>query len=163
MSTVEPLDQVNKTPKAKGLKAIAIFKLVKAFLLLVVAIGAISLLGKDIDDLFTHLLFILRADPDNRFIHKIMEKLTGLTNKKLELISAGSFVYSALLSTEGVGLMLQKRWAEYLTVIATSLLIPLEIYEIFEHKSLGKFVILGVNVAVVVYLIKTLKQQKHQS
>ncbi len=163
MSSLETVASTKPSvDKARGLKIIAAFKLAKALLLLIVAIGAIALLGKDIEEILTNLVFTLRADPDNRIIHSIIAKLSGLTDKKLELISAGTFLYSGLLSTEGVGLMLRKRWAEYLTVIATALFIPLEIYEIFHHKSIGKFIILIVNVAMVVYLIKRIHYEKHQ-
>jgi len=43
--------------------------------------------------------------------------------------------------TEGVGLALRKRWAEYLTIIATSSLIPLEVYELIQHFSVMKILV----------------------
>ena len=66
----------------------------------------------------------------------ILEKLDGIGNTQLMTMGIGSFVYSSLLMTEGIGLWLEKRWAEFLTVIATSLLIPLELYEIMKNLHL---------------------------
>jgi uncharacterized membrane protein (DUF2068 family) len=61
--------------------------------------------------------------------------------------------YAVLEGAEAIGLWLQKRWAEYLTFIATTLLLPLEIYELSERVSGFKIVTLIINVAVVIYLL----------
>jgi uncharacterized membrane protein (DUF2068 family) len=58
-----------------------------------------------------------------------------------------------LEGAEAVGLWYQKRWAEYLTFIATTLLLPLEIYELSHRVSPFKIVTLIINLAVVVYLL----------
>jgi uncharacterized membrane protein (DUF2068 family) len=58
-----------------------------------------------------------------------------------------------LEAVEGVGLWFNKRWAEYLTFIATSLLIPYEIYELYLRISVFKSVALVLNVLVVGYLL----------
>ena len=62
-------------------------------------------------------------------------------------------VYAALEATEMVGLWLAKRWAEYLTLVATTLFIPLEVYEIVQGISAFKVITLVINVAIVVYLL----------
>jgi uncharacterized membrane protein (DUF2068 family) len=54
---------------------------------------------------------------------------------------------------EAVGLWYTKRWAEYLTFIATTVLLPLEIYELTHRVSALKIIGFIVNVAVVVYLL----------
>ncbi len=145
-----------------GLLLIAIFKLVKGLLLLVVGIGALRLLHRDVAEVVAHWVSILRVDPDNRFIHMLLAKLWFVDDRKLKEISAGTFFYSALLLTEGTGLMLRKRWAEYFTVIATGSLIPLELYELMDHVSVAKFIVIGINVAVVWYLVvKVLRERKN--
>jgi uncharacterized membrane protein (DUF2068 family) len=151
----------------KGILLIASFKLFKAALLLAVAIGALSLLHKDVAAAAMRLLNTLHVDHDNNYIHGLVMKLGLVTDRKLELISAGSFFYTALLGTEGVGLLLRKHWAEYLTIIATALFIPLEIYELVKHFGIGKIIVLVINSAVVAYLIYRVKydpmhMQTHQ-
>ena len=61
--------------------------------------------------------------------------------------------YAALEATEMVGLWLAKRWAEYLTFIATSLLVPFEVYELARGFSVFKIITLIINLAVVIYLL----------
>lgn len=141
----------------KGIFVIAVFKLFKAALLLVVAIGALSLLHKNVADAMMDLLAALHVDHNNHYIHGLIVKLGLVDDHKLELISAGSFFYAGLMATEGVGLLLRKHWAEYLTIIATASFIPLEIYELVKHFGIGKIIALIINIAVVVYLIYRVK------
>src|ERR1041384_155083 len=123
----------------KGLRVIAAFKLVKGLLLVAVGIGAIKLLHKDVSELANHWITELRVDPDNRLIHGLISKLGVMNDHKLEELSIGSFFYAALLLTEGIGLWLKKRWAEYFTIIATCSLIPLELYEIAKRVTVTRF------------------------
>jgi hypothetical protein len=61
--------------------------------------------------------------------------------------------YAVLEAAEMVGLWLAKRWAEYLTFVATTLLVPFEVYELTIGVSAFKIVTLVINVAIVVYLL----------
>ncbi len=142
-----------------GLWLIAVFKLLKGLLLLAVGIGALNLLHKDVTELVTHWINLLRVDPDNRYIHRLMAKFPHLDDRKLKEISAGTFFYAALLLTEGIGLSLRKRWAEYFTIIATGSLIPLEVYELLIRPGLAKAVVIGINVAVVAYLVVAVRRK----
>lgn len=137
----------------KGILLIAIFKLVKAALLLAAGTGAILLLHKDVSTAMLKLLEFLHVDHNNHYLHALVVKLGFVNDHQLEAISAGSFFYAAMMGTEGVGLLLRKHWAEYFTIIATASLIPLEIYELVKHFGIGKVVVLLVNIGVVVYLI----------
>ncbi len=60
---------------------------------------------------------------------------------------------AALFATEGIGLLMQKRWAEYFTSIVTASFIPLEIYEIARRPGALKIALLAVNAIIVIYLI----------
>jgi uncharacterized membrane protein (DUF2068 family) len=70
----------------------------------------------------------------------------------VNVVAIGAIAYALLEGTEGVGLAMRRRWAEYLTVIATGLLIPYEVYEVIHHVTLFKVGALLLNLAVVGYL-----------
>ncbi len=144
------------------LLAIALFKLTKGVLLVIAGIGALKLLHSDVGETVSRWLDILRVDPDNRIIHRLLARVVSVTPKQLEAASAGTFVYAALLLTEGTGLLLRKRWAEYFTIISTAGLIPLELYEIHRHLTAVKIVVLLVNVAIVIYLIVRVRRTGYQ-
>lgn len=143
-----------------GIILIGLFKLVKATLLIVVGIGALNLLHKDVADTVTHWVGVMRVDPDNRFIHRVLTRIFAVTPAQLKTLSVGTFFYAALLLTEGIGLLLQKHWAEYFTVITTAALVPLEVYELIERLTIAKVVILAVNLAIVWYLIARLRGRR---
>lgn len=132
---------------------IGTFKLFKALLLVAVAIGAIRFLHRDIVSTVTHWTQVLRVDPDNRFVHGLLVRIFRVTPKQLKELSVGTFFYAGLFATEGVGLLLRKRWAEYFTIITTSALIPLEVYEMVRHFTVAKLVVTLVNALIVWYLV----------
>jgi uncharacterized membrane protein (DUF2068 family) len=144
----------------KTLLLIAVFKLVKGVLLLAVGIGALKLLHKDVAETITQWVNVLRVDPDNRLIHGLLARVLWLSPNQLKEISLGTFVYAGLLLTEGTGLLLRKRWAEYFTIITTAGLIPIEVYEITRHITASKIVILLVNAAIVVYLVVRVRRHR---
>ena len=145
---------------APGLILIGIFKLAKALALIAVGVGALRFLHKDLAQSAMHWIDVLRVDPDNRFIHRILAKLFSVTPKQLKELSAGTFFYAALLGTEGVGLLMRKHWAEYFTIITTGALLPLEIYELAKHVTVTKLIVLAVNAAIVWYLIVRVRRRR---
>ena len=137
----------------RALFAIAIFKWLKGAILLAVAAGAISLFHKDVQSHVEHWISACRIDPENRYIAGALEKLDLVHTRELKELSFLSAVYAAIFLTEGTGLALRKRWAEYLTIVATGLLIPVEIYELWKSPSILKGLFLFGNIAIVAFLV----------
>jgi uncharacterized membrane protein (DUF2068 family) len=82
-----------------------------------------------------------------------LNKLLSLRSGKLRLVGAAFLVYGAMEGVEAVGLWLMKRWAEYLTFLATTILLPLEVYELVKKVSATKLIGFLINLAVVLYLL----------
>lgn len=139
---------------------IALFKLVKGVALAAVGIGLLHLLHRDLQQTVTHWIDVLRVDPDSRFIHRILSRVLGVSPRQLRELSVGTFLYAGLFLTEGVGLLLRKRWAEYFTIISTGSLIPLELYELVERFSAVKLGVTIVNAAIVAYLIVQVRRTR---
>ncbi|MCU1261219.1 MAG: hypothetical protein JWO80_4104 [Bryobacterales bacterium] len=142
-----------------GILLIGLFKLFKALLLVFVGIGAHHYLHRDLAASVSHWVNVLQVDPDNRYIHRLLTRIFAVTPKQLKALSIGTFIYAGLLSIEGVGLLMRKHWAEYFTVISTGALIPLEIYELARKFTPVKVGVLGINIAIVVYLIARLRKR----
>ena len=81
------------------------------------------------------------------------DRLFSLQDGTLHLVAAAVAVYAALEGVEAVGLWLQQRWAEYLTLLVTASFLPLEVYELVTKASPLKGIAIVVNTAVVVYLL----------
>ena len=149
-----------KRSRNKGLLAIALFKWLKSALLLLLSFGFLKMLHRDLGEVAEGVANNLRVDPDNRYLGALLAKLSLLDDKKLATLSGLTFAYSALFFTEGTGLFFEKRWAEYLTIIATALFIPLEFYELFKNPSVVRSFVLTLNAGVVVFLIVSLRGPK---
>jgi len=142
---------------------IGITKLLEALLLLIAATGALHLVHHDMAETIHRWIRELHMDPDGRYLRRVIGKALSVNDKTLRELSVVLYIYFALHLTEGIGLLLHKRWAEYFTVITTSLLVPLEVYELVHKFSPSKLVVLIVNLAVVAYLIYRLWAERKKS
>src|SRR5438045_5148687 len=107
-----------------ALRLIGLFKLAKALLLILIAVGAGRLLHQDPAETVARWIADLHLDPDNRLIEPAMARIAGFDLRTLRRLEIGGLFYAGLMLTEGAGLMLGKRWAEYVTIIVTTSLIP---------------------------------------
>ncbi|HEX4639718.1 MAG TPA: DUF2127 domain-containing protein [Chthoniobacterales bacterium] len=141
------------------LLVIAVFKFIQGALLLALAAGAIGLFHKNVASHVENWLDQMRIDPDNQFVGALLTKLHLIHTKELKQISALGAGYAALFLTEGVGLLFRQRWAEWLTIVATGSLIPIEIYELVKQFTAVRLLHLLGNVAIVCFLIYHVRQK----
>jgi uncharacterized membrane protein (DUF2068 family) len=141
------------------LRLIAVFKLIKAALLLAAGVGAFKLMHKDVGEVLEHGVRSLRLDPGNHLIDAAIGKAGNLSPQQIKKLGLGSFLYAGLFATEGTGLWMLKRWAEWLTILITTSLVPIEIYEIHHHPSWVKWVVLSLNIAIVIYLVVRIRMK----
>ena len=137
---------------------IAALKLLKGAVLLAIGIGALRLLHRDVAAVADHWINAFRVDPHNRYLHSMLANLSMVDDRRLKELSVGTLIYSAIFLTEGAGLGLSKRWAEYFTIITTASLLPVEVYEISLHATVPKIAVLAINIVVVLYLARELRR-----
>ena len=143
-----------------GLLAIAIFKLLKSAFFFCVGIGALHLLNKNLGDIAMRLAQELHFDVEGRFVTLVMEKVDLIDMHHLREIGFGVFAYSGLALIEGLGLLLEKPWAEYLTISLTVAFLPWEVWELAHGVSLFRIGLLLTNLAVLAYLAWLLNRKK---
>src|SRR5882724_5295167 len=143
-----------------GLLLIGLFKLGKAILFASIGAGALHFLHADLGDWLQHLIAALHFDPENHLISIVLDRADDLSHHRLRQISAGTFAYSALALTEGLGLMMKKVWAEYLTLWLSASFLPWETYELCRHANLWRVLILLVNAVIVLYLVWLLRRKR---
>ena len=140
--------------------AIAVFKFIEAAGLLALGFGVRHVLHADWEQELAHWIDLLRMDPHNRYLMWLMEKLANVSDHRLKELSVGTFFYAGLRLLEGTGLALRQRWAEYLTIVTTGALVPLEVYEIVLRLTWQRIVVLMVNLVVVGYLVWELRRSR---
>jgi uncharacterized membrane protein (DUF2068 family) len=141
------------------LRLIAIERSVRGGLLLAAGIYLLFHLSTDFGRLAERVVRSIDVDPRQHFFHRIVTRLHRLHARQLRIVGIAALGYGALELVEGVGLWLDQLWAEYLTVIATSLLIPFELYELARHPTVWKAGGIAVNVLIVVYLVWALRRR----
>jgi uncharacterized membrane protein (DUF2068 family) len=138
---------------------IALFKLLEAVLFIALGIGALHLIHVDIDDFLTQLFTILRFNPESHFVNFVLEKAYILDEPMLRRISAVVFAYASVELVEGIGLYLEKAWAEYLTVLLTASFMPLEVFRLIHRATWPRACLLALNVLVLLYLLKHIMER----
>lgn len=142
-----------------AIRLIAAERLIRGVLLIGAGIYLVTHSHNDFGRLADRLARAVELDPRRPFIHRIIERLHSLHASTVQITGIAAIFYGVLETVEGTGLWLERLWAEWLTVIATSLLIPVELYEVVRHPSMLKAAGIAVNIAIVVYLAVRLRRR----
>ncbi|MGA2168836.1 MAG: DUF2127 domain-containing protein [Terracidiphilus sp.] len=146
----------------RWLVLIALFKLAQALLFIAIGVGALRLVHKDIGDMLARLAHHLRFSPESRFVDFVLDRASIVNDRLLRRISAAVFSYAALGMVEGIGLYLEKAWAEYLTLGITASFLPWEIFEVIRRHTPIRAGLLVVNALVFLYLLKLVVERGRQ-
>jgi uncharacterized membrane protein (DUF2068 family) len=141
------------------LRLIALERSIRGLLLLAAGVYLLFHLSTDFGRLAERIIRRVELDPRQHLLHEVVARLHGLRAHQLRIIGVVALGYGGLELVEGVGLWLDQLWAEYLTVIATSLLIPIELYELAVRPSLWKAGGILVNLLIVAYLAVALRRR----
>jgi uncharacterized membrane protein (DUF2068 family) len=144
----------------KGLLLIGCFKLVEAAFFVAVGMGVLHFLHRDLGDAVLRWTTKLRMDPEGRLVNILLDHVDSITEHRLKQIGVATFLYAAIRVTEGVGLVLEKVWAEYLTVGVTAAFLPWELYEIVREVDAIRVGLFVINLAVLAYLVWQLRRKR---
>jgi len=149
-------------PHSKGLLTIGIFKLMKALVFFSIGMGALHFINADLGDAIQKTATAFKFDPESHFVSVLLDKADMIDDHALKLVSEATFAYSAIAVVEGVGLLMEQTWAEYLTLILSIGFLPWELFELIRHATLWRLGIILTNIAIVIYLLWFLRDLKAQ-
>ncbi len=145
------------------LRVVSIYKFAQTAVLVALGLATLRLVNPTVVLSFAEWVQDLPVGYVQHVAERFLNWISGGSHSdRVVLLAAALFGYAALFLIEGVGLWLQRRWAEWLTVIATATLIPPELYECTQHPSPTLYALLAVNVAVVWMLAKRLQHELAQ-
>jgi len=147
-----------RPPASRVLRVIASYKFAKAALVTLAGLGALKLLDPKVVALLNRWAAALARGRVRYPLARAISWLTGLRPHRLETLAVGAFLFALLFIVEGVGLWLLQRWAQYLTVTATTLLVPFEVLQLVHAVSPARIVVLALNVALVGVLVYVLER-----
>lgn len=137
---------------------IAAERTLRAIVLIAIGIALLTHTHTHWGGWLNHLARSLGFDPGDNTLGRIAGKLNHLTPSKIRLYGLIAVGYGILESAEAYGLWRRRRWGEYLTILATTLLLIPEIDEIIKTPSVLKALGLALNLAVIAYLIVRLRR-----
>jgi uncharacterized membrane protein (DUF2068 family) len=147
-----------QTTHVRALRWIGYYKLAKSAACLAGLAAALRLSSAERLSRWVEWLERLRADPHNRLVDWIVDRVPNLTHERLRLVIAGLAIYAVLYAVQGIGLIADKRWAEYLTIVTTSLLLPVEFYELLRMPTIMKALVLIANIFIVAFLARDVRR-----
>src|SRR6476661_3956450 len=115
-----------------------------------------------IQQAFNHDLPAIRAlyqdlgfDFDHSKLIGLIQHSFTLDARTLTYLAIGLLLYALIELTEGVGLWLGQRWGEYFAMVATSVFLPYEVYDLTVKITWLRVGALVINLLLVVYLVWT--------
>ena len=138
----------------RGLLLIAVYKCLLALFFVALGFAALHLLDKDIDDVISQLGGWLRLNPESKLVNFLYDHAPLINDPLLKRLGIMAFSYAGVSMAEGIGLYLEKAWAEYLTLAITASFLPWEIFEVFHRVTWVRVALLVVNVVIFIYLLK---------
>lgn len=144
------------------IEIIAIFKFVKVAGLLAISFGIINLLQPRTAQRLQSWILALSDSAAHPHILKALVMVSTYNPRHIQALGVVALFYATLYMIEGIGLWHQSRWAEYLTIVATGLFIPLEVYEIIRRVTVPRVAAFMVNLAAVAYLIYRLRHEEER-
>ena len=128
------------------------FKAFKAIILTAVGVALLTLRHADPMAVVIRLALAFHLPLTSRLLDRLLTSLSRLTLTRETALAITAFGYTILMATEGVSLYCRRPWARWFTVIATSSLIPVEVYKIIRQIHAVRVIVLLGNLAIVVYL-----------
>ena len=144
------------------MRAVALLAAVKGVVVLLAGIGLLALVHRDVEAIAERLVELGHLDPASKYPRIFIAAAGKVTDARLWFLAAAAGAYSAVRLVEAWGLWHERRWAEWLALVAGGLYIPVEIYELIHRATWLKAGVLATNVAIVLYMIYALKHSDEQ-
>ena len=147
-------------PTRRALQAVALFEAVKGAIVFGAGFGLLALLHRDVRHIAESLVTRLHIDPERHYAGVFLDAASRVTDAHLWGLAALALAYSVLRGAEAYGLWLSRRWAAWLGAAGGAIYVPIEVYELWHKPSIVKAATLVFNIAVVVFLVWTLKRRR---
>lgn len=135
------------------LQAVATFEFFKGIFVVLMGICALLLVHKDAWLIAESLLALFHINTDRHSAQLFLDFADNVTDARLWAAARIAFLYSGLRFAEAYGLWKCRTWAEWVALVSGTLLLPLEVRELFRGVTLLRCSLLVGNLAVVLYML----------
>ncbi len=147
----------------KAVRLIALFEACKGLLVLLVGVGLLSLVHRDVYALAARLLQHTHLNPAAHYPQVFLDAVSRVQEPGIVLLALGAAAYSALRLVEAYGLFAGRQWAEMLAAASGAIYVPFEVIELVRRPSALTVAVLLANLAVVAIMLFALVQRRRQA
>lgn len=140
------------------LRLVAVFEAAKGALVLLAGLGLLAMLHRDLQNVVEHVFGELNLNPSHHYPKLIITAAADITQGRRWLLILLAVLYALVRGVEAYGLWHARRWAEWFAALAGGIYIPVELYELFHKPSLLALAALLINVAIVLLMLRALRQ-----
>jgi uncharacterized membrane protein (DUF2068 family) len=144
-----------------GLRAVAVFEAAKGLLVMLVGLGLLSLIHRDVEQVAESVVRHLHLNPARHYPRIFLQAAGRLTDARLWMLASGAVAYAILRGVEAWGLWRARPWAEWVAIVSGALYLPVELYELVHRPTPLKAVILAVNAGIVAYVAYVRLAERH--
>jgi uncharacterized membrane protein (DUF2068 family) len=157
------LESQNATARnARGVRVVAVFEALKGALVVSAGFGLLSLVHHDAQAAAERLVRHSHLNPARHYPRIFIEAASHMNDSRLRSLAALAFLYAAVRFVQAYGLWRTKVWAEWFTIIAGSVFLPVEIYEMFERGTWTRALVFLINLSIVAYLVYVLLSNRRE-
>jgi uncharacterized membrane protein (DUF2068 family) len=144
---------MHTTKKALALRSVALFEAAKGVVVLLVGLGLLRLMHKNVDEYAEQLIRFLHVNPGGRLSNLFVTAASRANDKNLWALAAGAVVYALVRFAEAYGLWRDREWAEWFALLSGGMYLPWELYSLLHRPLLIKWIVLTGNAAIVLYML----------
>ena len=161
---MHPLSTIDRAHhrQRQVLRAVASFEFFKGVFVIAMGVCALLLVHKDVWLYAESLLEHLHIKTDTRWAQMFLDFADSVTDARLWDAAGIAFAYAALRFTEAYGLWKGRTWAEWVAFVSGTLLLPVEIRELFRGITLWRCTLLVGNLAVVLYMLYVIRANRRE-
>jgi uncharacterized membrane protein (DUF2068 family) len=145
-----------------AINAIALFEAFKGLLALCAASGLLLFVHRDLHELAVRLVEHAHLNPAARYPRIFLDAATHMQQSQLVLLAAGAAAYASLRFLEAYGLFYQRAWAEVIAAASGAIYVPFELERLARRPTWLSVVIVAVNAAIVVVMVRALMQRRQE-
>jgi uncharacterized membrane protein (DUF2068 family) len=142
-----------------GLRTIAGYEAAKGAIVLLVGLGLLGLIHRDVQEAGEELVRHFHLSPSSHYPRVFLELTAKVTDGWLWALALGSLLYASLRFAEAYGLWRGKAWAEWLAAISGAIYVPLETVELLKKVTTLRMASLAVNLLIVGYMLMLLRRR----
>jgi uncharacterized membrane protein (DUF2068 family) len=150
------------TRNARGLRVVAVFEALKGALVVGAGFGMLSLVHHDLQAMAERFVQHSHLNPAHHYPRIFIEAASHTSDSRLRFLAVLAFLYAVVRFIQAYGLWRMKVWAEWLTIIAGSLFLPVEVYEMFERATWMRAIVFLSNLLIVAYLVYVIVSNRRE-